>query len=245
MAEGTIEQERRICIIIPCFNEAENIAQLISSIRFYVPLASIIVVDDNSPDGTADVVRGVMKRDACIDLVVREGKGGRGSASIEGMKRALDEGADIIIEMDADFSHNPAELPLLIEALGEYDMVVGSRYLSSSRIKKWGITRRIFSKIANLYARFMLGIPITDYTNGYRAYKREVLEAVDFDRVVRAGYVVLSEVAMDIFSKGFKIGEIPTYFVNRQRGESNLSLDEILSAFTSILDLRRRYIGLL
>jgi len=238
-------EDRSIYIIIPCYNEVENIGRLIEKVIEIVPEAMIIVVDDNSPDGTANIVRNKMANDRKVSLILREGKGGRGSASIEGMKEALKRGADIIIEMDADFSHNPSELPLLIKATERYDMVIGSRYKSSSRIKGWPIVRRFFSKIANIYARFMLGIPITDYTNGYRAYKRGVLSAVDFARINRSGYVVLSEMAMNIFAKGFAIGEVGTYFLNRRRGESNLSIGEIISAFTSVIDLRRRYIGLL
>jgi len=240
-----MSETRSIYIIIPCYNEAENIGLLIMIIREIVSDAYIIVVDDNSPDGTADIIRSIMKDDRNVSLILREGKGGRGSASIEGMKEAFKRGADIIIEMDADFSHNPRELPLLIKATEKYDMVIGSRYRSSSRIKGWPIIRRFFSKLANIYARLMLGIPITDYTNGYRAYRRAVLEVVDFEAINRKGYVVLSEMAMNIFARGFAIGEVGTYFLNRRRGESNLSIGEIISAFTSVIDLRRRYIGLL
>ncbi|MGQ9706449.1 MAG: polyprenol monophosphomannose synthase [bacterium] len=240
-----MSDNRSIYIIIPCYNEADNIGLLILKIKQILPSVMIIVVDDNSPDGTAEIVKDIMTYDKSVSLILREGKGGRGSASIEGMREALKKGADIIIEMDADFSHSPSELPSIIGALERYDMVIGSRYLPSSRIKGWPLMRRFFSKLANIYARFMLGIPITDYTNGYRAYKREVLSAVDFEVINRKGYVVLSEMAMNIFTKGFKIGEIATYFLNRRRGLSNLSMNEIISAFTSVIDLRRRYIGLL
>ncbi|HLD63892.1 MAG TPA: polyprenol monophosphomannose synthase [Candidatus Peribacteraceae bacterium] len=229
----------RVLIIIPCFNERENIGQLMDAILQQQSDAHVLVVDDNSPDGTAAVVREAQSRHGDrLKLQVREGKGGRGSAVLFGFQYALQHGYDLIFEMDADFSHKPEEILLFLQAIRESDMVIGSRYLPTSEIHNWGAKRTFFSRWANRYARLVLGIPISDYTNGFRCYQRRAIEALNFDRIDAKGYVVLSEVAYQLHRKGFRIAEVPTVFINRRRGISNLSRHEIQEAFLSVLRIR-------
>jgi len=198
-------------------------------------------VDDNSPDGTAAAAHEVAeRRPGRMHVLCREGKGGRGGAVLAGFKWGLGGDYDLFFEMDADFSHRPEEIPLFLSAMGEADVAVGSRYLPASRIVNWPRSRRFFSRWANRYARFFLGIPISDYTNGYRCYRRAAVEALDPGAVDATGYVVLSEVAYQLHLKGFRFADVPTEFVNRRRGESNLSVGEIVSAFTAVLRLRWR-----
>lgn len=227
-------------IIIPSFNERENIVQLIDRLFELYHDIDILVVDDSSPDGTADVVKEAQARQGeKLRLLVRQGKGGRGSAVMDGCKMALVENYDVIIEMDADFSHKPEEVQAVRDMLGlNCDCVIGSRYVHGSEIREWGRRRIIFSKLANRFARFILGIPINDYTNGFRAYTRRALASIDFSKIDATGYVVLSEFAWQLHKRGFQFAEVPTLFVNRRRGASNLGFHEINEAFFSVLRIR-------
>lgn len=236
-AKGT----ERILIVIPTYNEKENIARLAEELLKISTNISVLIVDDESPDGTGEVADSLSKRFTSVKVIHRKGKGGRGSACIEGFKYAFDKNFDYVFEMDADFSHNPKEIPLFFEKIKSCDMVIGSRYLKESRIVDWSLSRRIFSKIANFYAKTVLGIPISDYTNGYRLYKIGVLKNMDFEKIKSKGYIVLSEIAYQVYKKGYSIGEVPTLFVNRKRGQSNLSFQEIYSAFTGVLKVKLRY----
>jgi dolichol-phosphate mannosyltransferase len=201
--------ERKTLVVIPTYNERDNVAALCEGLLARPEGLHVLVVDDNSPDGTAAAAREVAARHpGRVDVLCR------------------------------DFSHRPEEIPLFLEAAAEADVVVGSRYLPASRIVNWPRSRRFFSKWANRYARFFLGIPISDYTNGYRCYRRAAVEALDPGAVNATGYVVLSEVAYQLHLRGFGFADVPTEFVNRRRGESNLSVGEIVSAFAAILRLR-------
>jgi dolichol-phosphate mannosyltransferase len=229
----------RATIVIPTYNEKKNIKSLVKKILATKVPEKIIIVDDNSPDGTGGEADGLAEKHSQVKVIHRKGKLGRGSAVIDGFKLALkDKEIKYFIEMDADFSHDPVELKELLKKAENYDIVVGSRYLPQSKIKNWGMKRRIFSKIANLYARLVLGVPISDYSNGYRCYSRSALEALDLDRIESRGYIVLSEIAFKLYKKGFKFGQIATIFVNREKGKSNLSLAEIIEAFYSVIKLR-------
>ena len=229
-------------IVIPSFNERENIGNLIERIFELHSSINILIVDDGSPDGTADVVRQLQSKfPNQLHLIVREGKGGRGSAVLTGFQFGLEKGFDLIFEMDADFSHKPEEITLFLEKIQECDMVIGSRYLPGSEIHHWGWKRTFFSHFANKYARFILRIPISDYTNGFRCYSRKAIESLNFDGIEAKGYVVLSEIAYQLFRKGMRISEVPTVFVNRRRGISNLSFYEIKEAFLSVIRIRLRY----
>lgn len=226
-------------VIIPTFNEAENIAELLAALTRLYPALHVLVVDDGSPDGTAAKVRDVMETDPRIFLLERSGKGGRGSAVLAGFRYGLEHSYQFFVEMDADFSHRPEEIASMFRQIGDVDMVVGSRYLPGSQIHQWGIKRTVFSFLANKFARFMLGIPISDYTNGFRCYTRKAIASLSMDRIDAKGYVVLSEVAMQLCRHGMRIGEVPTVFVNRRRGISNLTFHEIREAFKSIIRIRR------
>lgn len=229
----------RALIIIPTFNERENIASLVERILALYSDVEVLVVDDRSPDGTADAVRAIQQKyDPRLHLIVREGKGGRGSAVLAGFAFALARDYPLVMEMDADFSHNPEEIATMLKASEHADVVVASRYLPQSKIYGWGGKRRIFSRWANRYARFVLGIPLTDYTNGFRCYKRSSIEAIDPAAIRAKGYVVLSEIAFLLHRKGKTFTEVPTVFVNRRRGQSNLSAHEIREALGSVWHLR-------
>ena len=229
-------------LVIPTYNERDNLRPLVEQILRLPHSLLVVVVDDSSPDGTGQVADEVAKQTPGVKVIHRSGKGGRGSACIAGFRYALEEtDAPLVMEMDADFSHHPRYVPALIDKAQEYDVVIGSRYLRDSRIVDWGLSRRIFSRLANLFARVMLGVPISDYTNGFRCYRRAVLEALDFESIQATGYIVLSEMALILHKHGARFGEVPTVFVNRQRGKSNTTLSEIIDAFTTVLELRKRH----
>lgn len=227
--------------IIPTYNEAANIAKLIDAVLAVSSDLSVLVVDDASPDGTgAEAEKEAESHPDRASVMHREAKDGRGGAVLDGIRWGLERDFDNFIEMDADYSHEPNEIPALLDKIREYDFVIGSRYLPQSKIVNWPKSRRVFSKLANFYARFFLGIPISDYTNGYRCYRRETAAALELESINAKGYIVLSEVAFQLYRKGFTVGEIATVFVNRQRGESNFSVEEVLSAFFNIIVLAWR-----
>lgn len=230
-----------VCVVIPTYNEAANIGRLIEALRGLSGGLSIIVVDDGSPDGTGRIAEGLSSRFGPLEVLHRSGKSGRGSAVLAGFEAALQKGARTILEMDADFSHDPRELPDTIAALKRGDVVIRSRYAPGSSIVDWSLSRRVFSRLANLFARALLGIPLSDYTNGYRAYAREALLALEPEKIESSGYIVLSETAYQLHLKGFHFVELPTVFVNRRRGQSNLTLREVLGALGGILRLRWKY----
>lgn len=228
----------RVLIVIPTYNEAADIAALCEEILKRPEAVDVLVVDDNSPDGTAaEAGRLTVDYPGRMNVLLREGKGGRGGAVLAGLKWGLARGYDYLFEMDADFSHRPEEIPVFLAACDRADVVVGSRYLKASQIVNWPQTRRFFSKWANRYARFFLRIPISDYTNGFRCYRREAAAAINPELITARGYIVLSEIAYQLYKSGFRFADVPTVFVNRRRGESNLSPKEITSAFTSVVRL--------
>jgi dolichol-phosphate mannosyltransferase len=232
---------RRILIVIPTYNERDNVPALCRTLLERPERPDVLVVDDNSPDGTAAAAEAVAAEfPGRMEVLCREGKGGRGGAVLAGFARGLPGDYDLFFEMDADFSHRPEELPLFLEAAAAADVVVGSRYLPDSRIENWPGARRFFSKLANRYARFFLRIPISDYTNGYRCYRRSAVEALDPSLIDASGYIVLSEIAYQLYLRGCRFADVPTVFVNRRRGQSNLSRTEILTAFLGVLRLRRK-----
>lgn len=234
---GRYEKATDIAIVIPTYNEAENIEDLVREIHKVLPGCDIIVVDDNSPDGTAALVNDI--RDPKVRLIVRNKKNGRGGAVLAGIKYALESRKNYqkIIEMDADFSHDPIHLVEILDKSQDCDIVVGSRYTAGSEIVNWSVQRKVFSFLANRFAAFLLKVPISDYTNGYRCYFREAAKSIPLDKIDASGYIVLSEIAVWLHKKGFAFGEVPIKFVNRQRGVSKLSSKEVLSALTGIMKL--------
>jgi dolichol-phosphate mannosyltransferase len=230
-----------VAVVIPTYNERDNVSPLVEALLRLELNLHIIVVDDNSPDGTGAVADKLALGHPQLRVLHRTGKGGRGAAVLVGFRAALSTSADLFVEMDADLSHDPAELPRLLDAAADYDLVIASRDVPGGRVVNWPWRRSLFHHLANLSARLLLGIPVRDYTNGYRVYCRHVLESLDFDGIDSTGYIVLSEMLVQVHRAGFCIGEVPSIFVNRQRGVSNTTPAEIAEAFTGILKLRRRY----
>ncbi|UCE27770.1 MAG: polyprenol monophosphomannose synthase [Candidatus Coatesbacteria bacterium] len=228
----------KILIVIPTYNEADNIERLVRTLLELEAAPDVLVVDDSSPDGTGDIADALAAEfPGRVSVIHREAKDGRGGAVLAGLALGLADGYEILFEMDADFSHDPAEIPAFLDSIKRYYFVIGSRYLPESEIIDWPATRTFFSRWANRYARLFLRIPITDYTNGYRCYRRDALEKLNFEAINSKGYIVLSDIAWQLHRAGLSVGEVPTVFVNRSRGESNLSLREVFSAFIGVLKL--------
>ena len=222
-------------IVVPAYKEAANIAALLAELHARLPGAAIVVVDDSPDDSTVAAARSLDDPD--VEVVHRTGKGGRGSAVLAGMERLLARGVRTVVEMDADFSHRPSELPdLLADARGrELDLLIASRYLPDSRIENWPQTRRIFSKTANHLAGAMLAAGVHDYTNGYRLYSRRAAELVVARcGTVGGGFIALSEILVTLRHAGMRIGERSTVFVNRVRGESSVGTREVASAVVGL-----------
>lgn len=228
----------RILVIIPTYNERENIKELIPIVLLKDSRIDILVVDDNSPDGTADVVEEIMKTTERVKLIKRPGKMGLGTAYIEGFKYALEKGYDLIIEMDADFSHNPDDLPRLIAESEHADLVIGSRYTNGISVVNWPLKRLLLSYFANLYARIVTGVPVRDLTAGFKCFRRKVLESIDLTKIHSDGYAFQIEMNFYAYEKGFKIKEIPIIFIERRAGSSKMSRKIIKEAFFLVLLLR-------
>ncbi len=224
-------------MVIPTYNEAENIRDLVEELRALPIDPEVLVVDDNSPDGTWKIVEEMGRSDPKVHLIKREGKLGLGSAYIKGFKWALTQGYDVIVQMDADFSHNPRDVQRLVEALEECDVVIGSRYCNGVSVVNWPISRLLLSYFANQYARLLTGIKINDLTGGFKAFKREALERVDFSRIRSDGYAFQIEMNFTLWYKGFKMCEIPIIFVERRAGKSKLSKRIIWEAFWLVIRL--------
>ena len=230
--------------MVPTYNERENVQPLIRGILDQGPAVDVWVADDGSPDGTADAVRQAMaEHPGRVQLVERGEKGGRGAAVIACFKKGLADPRryDILFEMDADFSHHPSEIPKFLEKLQTHDMVIGSRYVPGGGTSDWGLSRAVLSFVANKYIAAVAGIPIRDTTSGYRAYRRAVLEATEFDRIKIKGYVVHGEMAYQAWIHGFQLGEVPIHFKNRARDASKLTAQEIYMALANFALLRWRY----
>jgi dolichol-phosphate mannosyltransferase len=226
-------------VIIPTYNERENIDAMISKLLALPHGLHVLVVDDHSPDGTAEVVRGWKARDARVHLIERAGKLGLGSAYLEGFKYALANGAEYIFEMDADFSHDPDALGSLIEAAQDADLVLGSRYLNGGvTVVNWPLSRLILSYTANLYTRVVTGLPVHDATGGYKCFRRRALEGIRLDRVQSDGYGFQIELSFKCWKRGFRIREIPIVFVDRRAGVSKMNRRIIFEAAWLVWKLR-------
>src|SRR3989344_5537195 len=224
-------------VIIPTYNERENIAKLVESVTGQNLGLDILVVDDGN-DGTDQLILELQKTRENLFLIHRSGKGGRGSAVIEGLKYGLEKNYDFLVEMDADFSHDPQALGELLAKAAPDTVVIGSRYMRGSKIVGWPLSRRIFSKFANFYASVVLGLGYSDYTNGYREYPAALVRKLDLNAIRAKGYIVLSELSFALSKVGAEFAEVPIVFVNRARGVSNFSLKEIKEAFLSVVKVR-------
>ena len=228
-----------IKVIIPTFNERKGVIDAILSIKSEAPEAEVIIVDDNSPDRTADLVRSRFKHDRKVSVVVRKEKGGRGSAVMHGFREGLkNKNAKYFIEMDADLCHDPKYIKALVEKCENADVVIASRYLPSSHIYGWNFKRKLMSFLINSYAKFWLRIPITDYTDGFRCYSRRAVEYLCSQKLKSRGYVVLSEAAFLCFKKGLVLKEIPVDIHFKSVSKSNLNIKEVKEALFTILQLR-------
>ncbi|MFH0764963.1 MAG: polyprenol monophosphomannose synthase [Calditrichota bacterium] len=210
-------------VIIPTYNERENIDDVINLILQQPGNIDILVVDDNSPDKTADHIQRRQTQESRIHLLKRPGKMGLGSAYIEGFKFALRNGYHYIFEMDADLSHDPREIPRFLEAIQDADLVIGSRYIEGVNVVNWPLSRLLLSYFASVYVRFITGLPVRDATGGYKCFRRETLEAIDLDRIHSNGYSFQIEMNWNVWRRGLRIREIPITFVDRRVGQSKMS----------------------
>ncbi|HSK18020.1 MAG TPA: polyprenol monophosphomannose synthase [Longimicrobiales bacterium] len=234
-----IPGESRALVIIPTYNERENLPRLVPLVLAQDERIDVLIIDDGSPDGTGQVADELAAESHRIHVMHRSGKLGLGTAYLAGFRWGLDRGYAWLLEMDADFSHDPAHLPQFLEALEHYDLVLGSRYLEGRvTVVNWPIARLLLSYFANTYARVVTGVPLWDATGGFKAFRREVLEAIDLDRVESEGYSFQIEMSLRSWKKGFRIGEIPIVFVDRTTGESKMSGNIIREAVWKVWKLR-------
>ena len=225
----------RALVILPSYNEAENVLGLSQEILSADPDLEILVVDDNSPDGTGDLVENAGKDEPRIHLLRRPGKLGLGTAYLAGFRYGLDNGYDRILTMDCDGSHHPRHLPAVLEAAGTHDMVIGSRYVPGGGVVNWPWYRRALSSFANFYTRFLLRVPTHDNTAGFRCYSRAVLETVDPFQIRSSGYSFLYEMVYRVHRAGFRIAEVPIVFEERRGGVSKIDSSEIYRAAWHVL----------
>ena len=231
-----------LSIIIPTYNEKENLVSLIPQIKALYPKASVFIVDDNSKDGTADYFKKYSTVNVNVHLISRKGKLGRGSAVIDGLKKALESvKSEYYLEMDADFSHKPEEINLLLEKKEPETLVIGSRYINGSKIINWPYLRKILSTLANIYIRTILKIPLHDFTNGFRLYPKKAAETIVKINPQVIGYTTLSETAYILYLHHFKFIEVPTTFINRKIGKSKISIKEYLQSLISIIKIKQNY----
>lgn len=226
-------------VMIPTYNERENIGSLIGEIvHLKISDLHIVVVDDNSPDGTAEVVKNLSKKHPEVALLLRTKERGRGSAGITGFRYALEHEADYVIEMDADFSHHPRYIPSLLEAMQHADMAVGSRFIGGGKDVNRGVIRKVITNLAGIYVRVLLGLKIKDVSSGYRCFKRKVLEAIELDSLVSTGPSIVSEVFYRAHLKGFSIKEIPIVFEDRIHGETKLNFKILIKTLLMVIKFK-------
>jgi dolichol-phosphate mannosyltransferase len=218
----TAPAEPRVCVCIPTYNEAENIEWIVRRTRAAVPDAQVLVLDDASPDGTGRLADGLAASDDQVAVVHRATKEGLGAAYLEGFRWALDRGYDVIVEMDADGSHAPEELPRLLAALRDADVVLGSRWVPGGAVRNWPASRMMLSRGGNAYVRMALGVPLRDATGGFRAYRSEVLRKLELDDVASQGYCFQVDLALRALREQFRVVEVPITFVERERGASKM-----------------------
>lgn len=217
-------------VCIPTFNEIENINQIIDLLHSVVPEVDVLVIDDGSPDGTADAVRTRMESDNRIHIVERVGKLGLGTAYCAGFSWAIQRGYDIILQMDADLSHDPKEIPRFMEAIQTHDVVIGSRYVSGVNVINWPMSRLLLSYFANMYTRVITGMPIKDATGGFKCFRAERLKTIDLGNIKSNGYAFQIEMTFRLWCRGARIIELPIVFVDRISGTSKMSKNIIYEA---------------
>jgi len=225
-------------VVVPTYNERDNIERLVHQILAQDTSLHVLIVDDNSPDGTGDLVDSLASVNSRVHVLHRKAKLGLGSAYRDGFRLALDKGAAYIIEMDADFSHDPQNLGVFLEHIKKFDLVVGSRYLHGVSVVNWPIRRLMLSYLANVYTRFVTGLRVSDCTSGFKCFRREVIESIDLDKIKSDGYSFQIEMKYRCVEKGFKISEIPIIFIDRHSGTSKMSRKIVREAIIMVWKLR-------
>jgi dolichol-phosphate mannosyltransferase len=225
-------------IILPTYNEVDNLCPLLEEIFAQIPESDILIVDDNSVDGTGKLADDIQREKSQVHVIHRPGKLGLGTAYIAGFKYALAHGYDAVFEMDADFSHNPRYLPVFLRALEHADLVIGSRYVRGGNTPDWSLLRGLISSSGNIFARVLLGIPVRDCTAGFRCYRTFVLRKVGLDTIQSEGYAFQVELTYRIFKQGFRIAEIPIVFMDRRVGKSKMSHKIVIEALIYVLQTR-------
>ncbi len=229
---------KKAVIVVPTYNEAENVKRLTEAVFRSQPDINILFVDDSSPDGTAELIKKLQKKHPAILLLERSLKEGLGRAYIAGFKLALEKGFDYIFEMDADFSHDPKEVPAFLEAIEDNDLVIGSRYIRGVNVVNWPLQRLLLSYFANCYTRWITGLPVQDSTGGFKCFRKEVLESIDLENLKSNGYAFQIEMNYLAWKAGFRVKEIPIIFVDREYGESKLSRNIMWEAVFLVWKLR-------
>ena len=231
-----------VWVIVPTYDERENIVPFVKSVRSELedlaPDHRVLVVDDSSPDGTGELADALARNDAKVEVLHRPSKLGLGPAYIAGFERALGAGAELIVEMDADFSHDPAYLGAMLHAAEKADLVLGSRYVEGGGVRNWGAARRIVSRGGCWYARTVLGVDIADLTGGFKCFRREVLEAIDLESVRAQGYAFQVELTYRALQMGFRVEEVPIVFTERRIGASKMTKRIVLEAAWMVPQLR-------
>ncbi|MEU5991617.1 polyprenol monophosphomannose synthase [Spirillospora sp. NPDC047418] len=224
----------RVLVIIPTYNERDNIERITARVRKAVPAVDVLVVDDASPDGTGDLADAMAEKDEQLKVLHRGGKDGLGPAYIAGFRWAAEHGYDVMVEMDADGSHQPEELPRLLAALADADLVIGARWVPGGKVRNWPKRREALSRGANTYARLMLGIPLHDATAGYRAFRAATLAKIGLEEVDSRGYCFQIDLALRALRQGLRVVEVPITFVEREHGTSKMSRDVMAEAAVRI-----------
>jgi dolichol-phosphate mannosyltransferase len=227
-----------VTVCLPTYNERENLERMVRALGEHG--VSVLVIDDNSPDGTSELADQLARELAHVDVLHRERKEGLGPAYVAGFERALADGAELILEMDCDFSHDPADVPRLIAAAEDADLALGSRYVPGGAVRNWGLIRRAISAGGSLYARLLLGVGVRDLTGGFKCYRRAVLETIDVDAISSRGYAFQIETTYRALRAGFRIVEVPITFVDREQGGSKMSKSIVLEGFWKVPVLRAK-----
>jgi dolichol-phosphate mannosyltransferase len=231
---------KRCLVIIPTYNEADNLPRLLPTVLSLGDHFNILIVDDGSPDGTGKMVKEMQKTEPRIHLIERPGKMGLGTAYVAGFKYAIANGFDFVFEMDADFSHDPNELPRMLEKAENCDLVIGSRYIQGVNVVNWPMKRLLLSYFANVYTRVITGMPVRDATGGFKCFRRQVLESIDLDLIHSNGYSFQIEMNFKTWRQGYRICEIPIVFVDRRIGVSKMSKHIVYEAVWMVWRLKIR-----
>lgn len=228
-------------IVLPTYNEAENLERLVREIRMAKPDLDILIIDDGSPDGTGRLANMLTGEYDGVRVIHRPAKSGRGSAIVAGFKYAINGGYDYVLEIDVDFSHSPAEIPALIDAAGDADLVIASRFVAGGHVEGWRWSRKVIHFMADMSVKIILGTPNTDHTNGFRCYRVEKLKNINFERLSGFGYIGQTLLENLFHKLGYKIREVPAVFKNRKMGKSKMGRKEMINGLKAMLKLRRNY----